>query len=205
LSALAAAAWSAGCATPGPQKPTKAALEPSAYYPLAVGNSWTYTANLLGDRTQKTVSITSQEFGYYVDDQNGRLKVDAFGLRDDKRYLLREPLEVGKTWTSVVSVQSVERSRVVEVDELVNVPAGTFEHCVTVENRNFQDKDSSLLLRTTFAPHVGIIRIQTVRETEEKVIPQSEVELVSYKVQPPKDQAPKESAKDPAPAGGSGK
>jgi hypothetical protein len=95
------------------------------------------------------------------------------------------------------------------VDELVTVPAGTFEHCVTVENRNFQDKEHSLLMRMTFAPHVGIVRIQTMLETEEKVIPQSELLLTAFKVQPPRGQAPKDSPapKDqpPAPAGGSGK
>lgn len=177
----------AGCAGLGGQvKPPYKPQEVAAYYPLAVGNSWTYAANVLGDRSEQTVSIVKEDFGFFVDDHKGRLKVDAYGLRDDKRYLLREPLEVGKSWTSVVSVQSVERSQIVEVDEPCTVPAGAFEHCLTVENRNRQDEQHTLVMRMTFAPGVGIVRIQTVLDNGGKLVPQSELQLTNYKVQPPK-------------------
>jgi hypothetical protein len=181
----------AGCAALGfgPAKPAYRPPDVTAYYPLAVGNSWTYSASVLGDRAEKTVSIVKQDFGFYVDDQKGRLKWDAYGLRDEKRYLLREPLEVGKTWTSVVSVQSVERSRIVEVDEPCTVPAGAFEHCLTVENSNRQDEHHTLVMRMTFAPGVGIVRIQTVLDNDGKLTPQSELQLVNYKVQPPRPPA----------------
>jgi hypothetical protein len=184
VSALAAA--SAGCAMfGGTPKSTFKPLDVSAYYPLAVGNSWTYSANMLGDKVEKTVSIVKEDFGYFVDDNKGRLKVDAYGLRDDKRYLLRVPLEVGTKWTTIVSVQSKERSQILETDEPCTVPAGAFEHCLTVEHRNRQDETHDLVMRMTFAPHVGIARIQVAMDAGGQLTPQSEMQLVAYRVAPP--------------------
>jgi len=181
--ALAACAGCAGLGF-GPAKPAFKPPEVASYYPLAVGNAWTYSANVLGERTEQKVSIVKEDFGFFVDDQKGRLKVDAYGLRDDKRYLLREPLEVGRSWTSVVSAQSVERSRIVEVDEPCTVQAGAFLHCLTVENRNRQDEHHTLVMRMTFAPGVGIVRIQTALDNDGKLVPQSELELAGYQVRP---------------------
>lgn len=181
----ALAAASAGCATFGKPKSDFKPLEPAAYYPLAVGNSWTYSANVLGDHSDQTITIIKKDFDYFVDDHKGRFKVDAYGLRDDKRYLLRVPLELGRTWTSVISVQSVEHARVIETDGACTVLAGAFEHCLTVESTNRQDESHTLVMRMTFAPYVGIVKVETAMEADGKVLPQSNVELTGYKVQPP--------------------
>jgi hypothetical protein len=181
----ALAAVSAGCAMFGNAKPSWKPLEPAEYYPLAVGNSWKYSANMLGDHSEDTITITRSEFGWFVDDHKSRLTVDAYGLRDDKRYLIRTPLEVGKGWTSQVSVQSVERAKIVDTDEAVTVLAGAFDHCLTVETTNRQDDTKTLIMRMTFAPHVGIVRIQTSMDAEGKVTPQASVELMAYQVKPP--------------------
>ncbi|HEY8209810.1 MAG TPA: hypothetical protein VIG99_20120 [Myxococcaceae bacterium] len=192
----ALAAVSAGCAMFGGKpggnwKP----LEPAEYYPLAVGNSWTYSANMLGDHSESTVTIVKQDFGWFVDDHKSRFKVDAYGLRDEKRYLIRAPLEVGKAWTSVVSVQSVEHAKIVDTDESVTVLAGVFDHCLTVETSNRQDDTKTLIMRMTFAPHVGIVRIQTTLDAEGKLTPQTSVELTAYRVKPPAAPARPEAAK----------
>jgi hypothetical protein len=185
VTALAAA--SAGCAMFGGGKPASEwkPLEPAAYYPLAVGNSWTYSANVLGNHSETTVSIVKQDFGWFVDDHKGRFKVDAYGLRDEKRYLIRSPLAEGKTWTSVVSVQSVEHAKILSTDESVTVLAGVFDHCLTVETTNRQDETKTLVNRTTFAPNVGIVKIQVALDAEGKLVPQTDVELTAYQVQPP--------------------
>lgn len=185
VTALAAA--SAGCAMFGGGKPASdwKPLEPAAYYPLAVGNSWTYSANVLGNHSEDTITVVKNDFGWFVDDHKSRLKVDAYGLRDERRYLIREPLAVGKAWTSVVSVQSVEHAKIVGVDDSVTVLAGVFDHCLTVETSNRQDETKTLVNRTTYAPHVGIVRIEVALDAEGKLTPQTDVELVSYKVAPP--------------------
>ena len=185
LLGCALAAVSAGCAMLGGKpKSDYRPPETAVYYPLAVGNSWTYSANVLGNHSDKTITIVKKDFDYFVDDSNGRFKVDAYGLRDDKRYLLREPLEVGKTWTSVISVQSVEHARIVEVDAPCTVLAGAFEHCLTVETTNRLDEQRTLVLRHTFVPYVGLVKIQTALDEAGKVTPQSDVELTGYKVKP---------------------
>jgi hypothetical protein len=185
VTALAAA--SAGCAMFGGGKPTSnwKPLEPAAYYPLAVGNAWTYSANVLGNHSEETITIVKQDFGWFVDDHKSRLKVDAYGLRDEKRYLIREPLAAGKSWTSIVSVQSVEHAQIVGVDDSITVLAGVFDHCLTVETTNRQDESHTLVNRTTYAPHVGIVKIQVSLDSEGKLTPQTDVELMSYKVAPP--------------------
>ncbi len=87
----------------------------SDYYPLAVGNRWTYQTSFLGEKRTQEVEVLKQVEGYFEDSQGGQLTVDAFGVRDQKRYLLRAPLEPGRTWTNVVSVSSVEHYKVMAV------------------------------------------------------------------------------------------
>jgi hypothetical protein len=170
------------CASAKNRAAAAAGAEASEYYPLAVGNQWTYEAKVLSQRMTQTVTILKEEDGFFIDSQKGRLKVDAFGLRDDKRYLLREPIEAGRTWTNVVSVSSVEHFKIVSAGELCTVPAGTFERCVMVEIRNRSDEKVTMVNRMTFAPKVGIARIQVAVETAGKIIPQTELWLVSYRV-----------------------
>jgi hypothetical protein len=184
--ALAVALLGGSCATrPGGPNRGAGGLEAAQFYPLAVGNRWTYRARLLGNVEEHTVEILREEDGFFVDSDRGRLKVDAYGLRDDKRYLLRDPLEPGKTWTTVVAVGSVEHSKILEVGQPCIVAAGTFDRCVTVEIRNRGDEHRTLINRTTFALGVGIARIQTTLDHDGKLIPQTDIQLLSYQLQPP--------------------
>ena len=73
----------------------------------------------------------------------------------------------------------------IETDGACTVLAGAFEHCLTVESTNRQDENHTLVMRMTFAPYVGIVKIETAMEADGKVLPQSNVELTGYKVQPP--------------------
>lgn len=152
------------------------------YYPLAVGNRWTYQVKLLGEASEQTVRIEREVGGVFFDNQGGQLSVDAFGITDRKRYLLREPVEAGGEWTNVVSVSSTERYRILEVGPPCVVPAGRFERCVRVESRNRLDAKTTLVNEITFAPRVGIVRIQVVAETGGQRIPQTELLLKSYEL-----------------------
>src|SRR5690349_9992151 len=84
------------------------------YYPLAVGNRWTYQVKLLGEASEQTIQIQREDGGVFFDSQGGQLSVDPFGITDHKRYLLREPVETGREWTNVVSVSSTERYRILD-------------------------------------------------------------------------------------------
>jgi hypothetical protein len=159
-----------------------------AYYPLAVGNRWTYRARLLGEERVQEVRVLRKEGGYFVDSAGGMLAADPWGVRDDKRYLLKNPVETGSSWTNVVSVSSVERYQVVSTGGGCEVPAGVFADCVQVEGRNAVDGSTTLVNELTFAAGVGLVRIRV--EAEQKGgrrIPQTLVELGSYEL---KGQAP---------------
>jgi hypothetical protein len=153
------------------------------YYPLAVGNRWTYVVN---GRAEKLVEvrILKEEGGFFHDSQGGQLAVDGFGIRDQKRYLLRAPLETGRTWTNVVSVSSTERYQILRTGAPCESPAGVFKDCVQVEGRNRVDSDTTLVNTFTFAPGVGLVRIQVEAEQGGRRIPQTWLELASFQVKP---------------------
>lgn len=151
-----------------------------AYYPLAVGNRWTYAVNGAADKRVE-VAILKEEGGYFHDSQGGRFAHDAFGLRDgDKRYLLRGPLEVGHGWTSIVSVSSTERYRITATGVPCEVPAGSFQDCVQVESRTRAAGDRVLSAHYTFAPRVGLVRLETQLEEGKRRLPQVKLELASF-------------------------
>ncbi|WP_224241368.1 hypothetical protein [Hyalangium gracile] len=184
LLGVAGLGWS-GCANNAEvveEKPPDAA-KLSEYYPLAVGNTWTYALDGRTDR-QEQVKILKQEEGFFHDNKNGQLMVDSFGIRDEKRYLLRAPLEPGRTWTNVVSVSSTERYEILHVGIPCQVPAGSFQNCVQVEARNRVDAKATLINTFTFAPGVGLVRIQMEVEHDGRRIPQTRLELTSYQVNP---------------------
>lgn len=167
-----------------PDEIRKGDTSAAEYYPLAVGNSWTYQARYLGEERQITVAITGNESGYFqFNDPNTRLTTDAWGVRDEKRYLLRDPVTVGEDWSTIVSVSSMERYRIIEAGQSCSVPAGTFQDCVRVEGKNRADKKVTLVNEMTFAKGVGVVRIKTLIETADgQKIPQTQMELTKYEL-----------------------
>ena len=157
----------------------------SAYYPLAVGNRWTYRVNGREDKPV-TVAVLKEEDGYFHDSQGGQLTVDGFGVRDRKRYLLRGPLTEGSQWTNVVSVASTERYRILQAGVPCDAPAGSFKHCVRVEARNRVDANTTLVNALTFAEGVGLVRVEVSAEKSNgERLPQTWLELVSFELQQP--------------------
>ena len=64
------------------------------YYPLAVGNSWTYSFR--GSDRRETIQIVGRDGPWFIDDHRGRLRYEPDGVRDADRYLLRTPLSAGE-------------------------------------------------------------------------------------------------------------
>ncbi len=154
---------------------------PAEYYPLAVGNRWTYDQTFLGAKSSLVVEIVKEDNGFFYDSNGGELTVDAVGVRDHKRYLLRSPVEPGREWKNVVSVSSVEHYKVVEAGAGCEAPFGRFERCVRVEARNRVDAKTTLVNEMTFAPAVGVVRIEVYAEVGQKRIPQTRLELREFK------------------------
>lgn len=176
---LAAALALAGCAHTPERQTSPSGLAARDYYPLAVGNAWTYQAQMLGEQRTISVKILREANGFFEDSQGAKLTQDPEGLRDDKRYLLKNPLRDGAEWDNVVSVSAREHYRIAQADAPCEAPAGHFEHCVTVES---QTRNAEVLLTNTltFAPHVGIVRLSIQAQTGGKEIPQTEYALTRF-------------------------
>lgn len=182
LAAIASACARAPVAPPAPPQ------APADYYPLAVGNEWIYrdaSPALPAERqgASRTVRILERtKDGYYRDSAGAELRADPDCLHDRDRRLLCAPLEAGRSWSSVVSVSSTERYEIVAVGEKVATPAGTFDGCVRVRARNRASPSSELVNELTFAPGVGLVRIETSAVLGGKVSPQARFLLERYRV-----------------------
>ncbi len=199
LFAVAALALTA-CAKslPVDKRPEVAAIAAKDFYPLAVDNTWTYQLNGLGEKGDLEIKILKEENGQFADGSRrknpdgtwspwipgNQLFADAFGVRDQKRYLLRDPVSVGTEWSNVVSVSSVERYRIVSADVGCDAPAGHFEGCAVVESTNKVEEGKALVNELTFAPKVGLVRISTVLVQDGKKIPQFTLELTRHQLKP---------------------
>ena len=187
LASLALATAVLACARAPAAPAASAAASPGApadYFPLAVGNAWTYL-----DRSspgaapvQRSVRVVERDReGYFIDDQRGALRADGDCLHDRTRRLLCQPLRRGHSWSSVVSAAAVERYEIAGVGETVVVPAGTFQGCVRVRSQ-LRSGGVEQVAELTYAPGVGLVRLETFAVLEGVARPQVRGELESYRV-----------------------
>jgi hypothetical protein len=186
-STLALAGLLLACAH-GPAAPSRPGA-PADYYPLAIGNQWVFVDESPSlppasrGRT-RTVRIVSRDAGgYFVDTERGALRADADCLHDRDRRLLCAPIELGRTWSSVVSVSSTERYEIAAVGERVETPAGRFDGCVRVRATNRAGPGAQIVLETTYAPGVGPVRIETFAVVGGTASPQVRAVLSSYRLE----------------------
>ncbi len=170
------------------QQPGRRGPSPADFYPLAVGNEWTYAdrspALREGASAERTVRILARDGeGFFRDSQRGELRADVDCLRDRVRRLLCRPFEVGKGWVSVVSETSTERYEIAAVDERVATPAGVFDGCVRVRAYNRAGGGAQYLLETTYAPGVGLVKLESFAVVNGAASPQVKAELKSYRLE----------------------
>jgi len=162
--------------------------DPGRYFPLAVGNEWTYLDRSpqlpSGERRERTVTILSRDGqGYFHDSDRGVLRAGHECIEDRARRILCSPFEVGRRWSSVVSVTSTEHYEIAGVGETVRVAAGTFEGCVRVRARTRAGPDADNVLEISYAPGVGPVRIETFAVVQGKATPQVRAELARYRTE----------------------
>ncbi len=171
---------------PSPAAIAAATAEVARYFPLAVGNEWTWADRSphqpgAAPRT-RTVRILSRDGeGYFLDDERGALQAAGGCIRDRSRRILCAPLEPGHAWSSVLSLTSTEHYRIEATGVTVKVPAGTFEDCVVVRARNRAGDDADTVLEIAYAPDVGPVRLETWVEVKGRRIPQVRAELLSHR------------------------
>ena len=179
---LALAACARAPATPAARPP--ASPSPADYFPLAVGNTWTFLDRSApqAQPSRRTVRIVGRDReGYYLDDQRGALRADPDCLRDRARRLHCRPIAPGSAWLSVVSPSATERYEIAGVDESVTVPAGTFRGCVRVRSQ-LRAGAVDQVAELTYAPGVGPVLLQTFAVVKGVATPQVRGELETYRI-----------------------
>jgi hypothetical protein len=175
------------CAGAPPAPPAGAAHGPTPadYFPLAVGNSWTFLDRSPQHREpiRRTVRIVGRDAaGYFVDDAKGALRADRDCLHDRSRRILCAPMQAGTAWSSVVGPSATEHYEIAATGETVTVPAGSFQRCVRVRSR-VRAGEVEAVAELTYAPGVGPIRLETFAVVKGTAVPQVHGELESYHVQ----------------------
>ena len=165
----------------GPQPGAGAGGEDATrYYPLAVGNSWTY--DVRGTGKQETVRIIGRDGPWFLDDHRGRLRYESDGVRDSDRYLLRTPLSAGAKWSAVENLV-VQRFEVTVMDASAVTQAGTFTHCAVVRNEQPLGKGGKFVTEWTYAPGVGLVQLVTSTvDAKGRQQEQTRLQLVAYRV-----------------------
>jgi hypothetical protein len=170
----------AACKSAAPVKDGAETPKPEIYYPLAVGNSWTYSVT--GSPEKAVIEIIGRDGEWYLDDHRGRLRYEDGGVRDADRFLLRPPLKAGTHWTAVENLV-VNRFEITSADATVVTEAGTFTHCIIVRTSSTVKKDLTFVTEWTYAPNVGIAQIVTSTvDGRGKVDEQSRLSLTAVAV-----------------------
>jgi hypothetical protein len=156
--------------------------DPALYYPLAVGNSWTYQVTDGSGAHEDTIQIVGRDGPWFIDDHRGRIRVDSEGVRDADRYLLRSPLQPSARWSAVENLV-VQRFEVTTTDARLETKAGGFSGCVVVRNEQPLPKDQGkLVTEWTYAPRVGLVQILTQTVGPSGTRDQVRLELVAHHV-----------------------
>ncbi|GAC1535876.1 MAG: hypothetical protein NVS2B9_01350 [Myxococcales bacterium] len=156
---------------------------PATFFPLAVGNEWTYAVSAGGQTQQETIHIVGRDGAWFLDDQRGRLRIEQDGVRDRDRYLLRAPIVPGASWTSVDNLV-VQKFALAGTDVTFATPAGRFEHCVVVRNDQPLPGGARFVTEWTYAPHIGLVALRTFTSTQGKEKTQTSLTLVAYRLEP---------------------
>ena len=157
------------------------------YFPLKVGNSWTYSPQL----EQSITDIKITEYGVYfvfsmynyenrmfkkdsnsnvIEYKNGQVRLwYKFSALEGESWIIQDSDGSDLMNNCVVTL--------ISKNERVSVPAGTFENCVKF-NFNCPDVEDAGLISEWFAPGIGCIK----RITQSFAGPRT-YELKDYKIQ----------------------
>ncbi len=151
------------------------------YYPLGIGYSWTYKGKFLGQIVEKKITIEKTEGSYFVDNTGAMLMHDEEGLRDNKRYLIKNPVKKGNKWMSVISSQSTEHYEIVQTDIKAKYKDEMIKNCIKVRSTNRIDATKDMIAEWIYAPDIGMISFSTyILKNKKDWEPQGYFDLVDF-------------------------
>lgn len=166
-----------GAAAPEVAEPTLDPLAPTTLYPMHEGAQWVYDVDTGGDEPPtlgifEVVEVNGDERqiannrgmnreGVVTHGDPIGYRVEPDGIRHvaSGQWLLRSPIDVGATWPTLGG----RTARVVDIDHTVEVFAGTYQHCVIVEEDGGED---GRVVTTTYCPEVGPVVIESSMTSE---------------------------------------
>ena len=186
-------ALAAGCATVRPpiglDQPWYEGVKAAVYFPLPEGASWVYDVTRFQDgkpfRTTTVISKVDNRIGNLVMMTTGvspisyEIKPDGVVYSQTEIYDLKEPIRAGAKW-SVRTEEFSADNRILAVDGRVELAAGAYVNCLVVESV-YGEPDGRVLVRT-FAPEVGIVRMESFEEGPGGRMPTSRADLRIYQL-----------------------
>ncbi len=174
--ALFATLAACGPATPEIAEPAIDRLAPMTLYPMEDGAQWVYDVDTGGDEPPtlgifEVVEVAGAQraiannrgmnrAGQVTHGEPITYRVGAEGIQHvGGGWVLRAPIEAGAEWEAMGG----RTARVTDLDASVEVIAGTYEHCVQIEESGGED---GRVVRTTYCPQVGPVVIESTMETE---------------------------------------
>ena len=153
---VAAALLMSACASTPPQVTGPA---PSSYWPLVDGQVMTFVASAAGGKSVQRIRVEELKGGWYQVGPGQRLRHDADGLFDGKRYLIRRPLRVGATWRAIPQPGVIERFSVVRVGARCPRELKVDKPCAAIEARQ-NVPDGTLLTRWWYGQGLGLLQVE---------------------------------------------
>ena len=158
-----------------------AATPTALYWPLKVGNSWTYlftdfsgaTPVTHGQAVKVTGTISQSGATWFVaKTTQGTTNVSTFYYRHDAvglltcfklvptpYYMIKRPLTNGTTWVMMTSAGGSIHRTITNCNATTTVPAGTFTHCLLITQT--YDYNKNLKVLYWYAPNKGEVRCES--------------------------------------------
>jgi hypothetical protein len=174
----------AACATGSGVVAAPKALDPLDFYPLRVGNAWSYDVDT--GELSTTLAVTRVEAfdGTIAELRTGESVVryqvasDGIRLRGADAWLIRGPIRVGSTWPA----PGGRSAEIVSLGAMSETPAGRFDGCLEVLEVGGK---LDLEVRTVYCRGIGpTIVTSTMRSKQSARVLTVSARLRGYEVSP---------------------
>ncbi len=153
---------------------------------LKINSTWSYEGTFLGEKIKYELKIVDvkeevkdvKQFTYK--DNKGQIYThDKFGIRNDKFYFIKYPLEVGTSWVNKEK-DEVEIATIESISEKFKFGEDELHSCIKVSYKKSIESKNVLVIRT-FCTGYFLVSLETYLENTEGVaIKQSSFELKSF-------------------------
>ena len=138
-------------------------LSATDLYPLGAGYIWTYDIDTgTGLNTLGIARVLEASATTFVVQNDGDRSRRTYEVRPDGifhveagSYLIQEPIAVGTEWDATGG-----RARITAVEQDIDVPAGHFERCITIEKTN---ETAERAYREVYCPGQGPVIVETIQ------------------------------------------